>query len=525
MGHRRGPHTPAPDIVAFLKDDQLLGLSLSEAQEALLRAIYGLPMSPEQRAIFLACTGRTEPRAEGFGEVTVLAGARSGKDSRIAASVVCYEAVFGGHEHQLARGERAIIPLVAQDQRATRIAFGYIRDYLTQSPLLASMVEEVLASEIALTNRVSVYCFPCTQRSLRGWSIPAAVLDELAFFRLEGQADSDAEVQASIRRGMLSFLAPRLVKISTPYMKSGVLYDDFRKHFGQDSPDVLVWRASSLLMNPSLRVERLERERRLDPDRYAREYEAEFAEDLEAFLPSAWVDQAMVAGRHELPPRLGVQYVAAVDPSGGGADAFTLAIVHVEGRGAATERRVVQDVMRGWGRRGSHTLDLVGVVKEIAEIVKRYGCSAVTGDRYAGQWVRQAFGEARVAYRESERTKAEAYLEIEPLCAQGQIEVLDHAALTRELKTLERRARAGGKPLVDHPHGGHDDYANALALAAAVALKSRGRGAPRLALGPITVEPVEPAPAKADRPERRLTLRDLEKLSGIVAHRKEEHHG
>ncbi len=59
----------------------------------------------------------------------------------------------------------------------------------------------------------------------------------------------DAEIQASIRRGMLSFPFPRLVKISTPYMKSGVLYDDFKNAFGQDDPDRLVWRASSTLMN------------------------------------------------------------------------------------------------------------------------------------------------------------------------------------------------------------------------------------------------------------------------------------
>jgi uncharacterized protein YwbE len=53
-----------------------------------------------------------------------------------------YEAVLGGHEHQLPKGERAIIPLVAaQDQRATKIAFGYIRDYLARSPMLMSEVE------------------------------------------------------------------------------------------------------------------------------------------------------------------------------------------------------------------------------------------------------------------------------------------------------------------------------------------------------------------------------------------------
>ncbi|MBI4179170.1 hypothetical protein HY522_07100 [bacterium] len=475
----------APSIIEFCTDSQLLGLSISPAQETLLRSLYGLPLGDEHLHLFRACTGRATYVGTPFSEATVIAGARAGKDSRIAAPVACYEAVFGGHERHLARGERAVIPLVAQDQRATKIAFGYIRDYMTRSSLLASLVEEVLASEIVLANGVTIACFPCTLRSLRGWSIPVGVMDEVAFFRLEGQADSDVEIQASIRRGMIAFPTTRLIKISTPYMKSGVLYEDFKRGFGQDDPDLLVWRASSLLMNPSLRAERLQREQRLDPLRFAREYEAEFAEDLEAFLPSAWVDHAVITGRHELPPRPGVRYVAAVDPSGGGADAFTLAVVHAEGQGP--ERRIVLDVMRGWSRRGSETLDLEGVVREIAALVKPYGLRTVIGDRYAAGWVRERFRAEGLRYEEAEiRTpndpgatryleKSTAYLEVEPLFAQERLDLLDHPQLARELKMLERRHRAGGRTLVDHPTGGHDDFANALALAAALAAHSRGR--------------------------------------------------
>jgi len=55
------------------------------------------------------------------------------------------------------------------------------------SPLLADMVEEVLSLEVVLSNGLTIACFPCTLRSLRGWSIPAGVMDELAFFRLEGR--------------------------------------------------------------------------------------------------------------------------------------------------------------------------------------------------------------------------------------------------------------------------------------------------------------------------------------------------
>ena len=57
-------------------------------------------------------------------------------------------------------------------------------------------------------------------------------------------------------------------------------------------------------MNPRLKESRLERERRLDPQRSAMEYLAEFAEDLDSFLPSLWIDQAVIVGRQGTEPLL-----------------------------------------------------------------------------------------------------------------------------------------------------------------------------------------------------------------------------
>ena len=457
-----------PDIIEFATDPQLLNLTLSPAQEALLRALYGRPLSPEHIALFHECTGRSDLPTAPFAEATVIAGARSGKDSRIAAPVVLYEALFGGHEQHLARGERAVIPLVAQDQRATGVAFGYIREYLTQSPLLAGEVADVLALELELTNGIRIACFPSTLRSLRGWSIPAGVLDELAFFRLTGQANADTEVQASIRRGMVAFPETRLVKISTPYMRSGVLYDDFVRAFGHNDPDLLVWRASTVLMNPTIRAERLERERRLDSTRYAREYEGEFGEDVDGFLPPGWVDDAIRPGRYKLPPRDGVRYHAAVDPSGGGPDAFTLVVAHAEGVGA--DARIVVDVVRGWSRRGSRAVDLTGAVREIADILTGFHLRQVTDDRHAAGWVRERFEQAGVRYVQSAADSSTSLSELSPLFAEGRIDLLDHPLLAQELKALERRLRAGGKTIIEHPRGGHDDYAVALALATGACL-------------------------------------------------------
>jgi hypothetical protein len=248
--------------------------------------------------------------------------------------------------------------------------------------------------------------------------------------------------------------------------------------FARDDPDLLVWRASSLQMNPTLRTARLDREQRLDPARFTREYEAEFAEDLQAFLPHVWLENAVVRGRYELPPRAEIRYVAAVDPSGGGADAFTVAVVHRERDSIFRDRdKIVHDLSKGWTSSRSASTDLVSVVHEIGGILQRYGLREVTGDRYAAQWVRQAFEHIGITYRETPMDRSTAYLECEPLLAQGRLELLDHPVLRRELQTLERRSRPG-RPLVDHPSGGHDDYANALCLAAAIALTTRSREQP-----------------------------------------------
>jgi hypothetical protein len=196
-------------------DPKLLGLSISRPQEVLLRSIYGLPLSKSQRDIYRLCTGRESYSHKSFAEVTVIAGARAGKDSRIACPIAAFEACFGGHERELGRGEYGTIPLIAQDLRATRVAYGYLKDYFTESDLLRSMLDDdPRNNEIRLKNRISILCFPSTLASLRGWSIPVAVLDEVGFWRVEGSADADVEILSSVRRGMINFKSSRLVKIS-----------------------------------------------------------------------------------------------------------------------------------------------------------------------------------------------------------------------------------------------------------------------------------------------------------------------
>ena len=101
------------------------------------------------------------------------------------------------------------------------------------------------------------------------------------------------------------------------------------------------------------------------------------------------------------------------------------------------------------------------------------------GDRYSANWVVESFKRPGITYKQNDSDKSVYYLEVEPLFATGKIQLLDHAGLARELRMLERRPRPGGKTIVDHPRGFHDDYSNALAIAAAFAKQATiARGFP-----------------------------------------------
>src|SRR5689334_3990615 len=121
MARKRRTSASEFNIIAFCENPDFLNLKVSPAQRTLLKSIYNIPLTSDELDIFKLCTGRSTYPDHAFAEVTVVAGARSGKDSRIAAPVVCYEALFGGHAERLAKGELGTIPLVAQDREATRV--------------------------------------------------------------------------------------------------------------------------------------------------------------------------------------------------------------------------------------------------------------------------------------------------------------------------------------------------------------------------------------------------------------------
>ena len=432
---------------------------------AILKGAFALPMSRSERRTFRKLTQRKPPKRQAR-ELWVAAGRRSGK-SAVCAIIAVFYAALRDHSAVLRAGERATIFIVAADRAQCRTILRYIRAIL-DAPLFAGLIEGETRETINLRNNVCVEVGTCSHRALRGYSCPLIIADEIAFWRDEYSVSPDTEVLASLRPTQATFPSPLLVCISSPYARRGALWSTYKEHFGRDGSDVLVVQGASLDLNPLLDKKEIAAALARDPSGGRAEWLGEFRTDIESFIALDAVMDVVVPGRHELPPVAEVAYTGFVDPSGGMRDSMTLAISHFDRESG----RAVLDCIRE--RKAPFNPD--DVTKEFADLLKRYRCGTVVGDRYGGEWPRERFREHGITYEAAAAPKSDIYLGLLPQINSAQVELLDHDRLIAQLCALERRTARSGKDSIDHGPRGFDDLANAaagaLSLAQAVVVES-----------------------------------------------------
>ena len=420
---------------------------------AFLRALFALPMAGDDLACFQQHTGRTAAPTQPANEAWLVVGRRGGK-SRVLALVAVFLAAFFDWTPFLSPGERGVVMVLASDRRQARVIFGYVRALLSDVALLAPLVLREGVEFVELRNRITLEIHTASFRSVRGYTVCAALLDEIAFWPSDDSANPDTEILNALRPSMATVPGAMLLAASSPYAKRGALYQAFRKHYAKDDDRVLVWRAPTRAMNPTVPQLIIDSALEDDPAAAAAEWMAEFRSDVETFVAREVVEAAVAPGRYELPPVSGITYAAFVDPSGGSADSMTLAIAHrdADGRGILDALREVRP-----------PFSPEQVVEGFASLLKTYRLLRVEGDRYAGEWPRERFREHGVAYEIAERAKSDIYRELLPLLNSGKVELLDHPRLSAQIVGLERRTARGGRDSIDHSPGGHDDIANAAA--------------------------------------------------------------
>jgi hypothetical protein len=459
---------PTVSIRDALDDPALLGTILAgdswAAWRTVLIAAMGEKLTPAERKIFARLSGgrAAEPR-ELIEELWAIVGRRGGK-TRAAATLASYLAALCDHSAIMAPGERPIVLFLAQNQKQAAVAFGYCCGIFDRVPMLSDLVVNRTADTLSLSTGIDLMIRAASARGLRGITCAAVVGDEAAFWTTdENSTNADTEILNAVRPTLATTGGP-LIVVSSPYARRGEFYQTYVDHYGaKGDTRILVVQGASRDFNTSLPQSVVDRALKRDPAAASAEYLGQFRGDLESFVSREAIEACTVGGRTELPPA-GERYVGFVDVSGGVHDSHCCAVAFM--RDGVATLTAAREITGG---------DVESVVGDFAGMLRAYNVTDVWSDRYGASWVWSAFERAGIRLQYSPKSRSELYLELLPALHSKQVALLDLPKLQSQLIALQRRTTSAGRDIIDHPSGGHDDLANAVAGALVMAAANGGR--------------------------------------------------
>jgi hypothetical protein len=454
-----------------LQDRNLLGNSLPgesyRKSRIMLIAAMGEPLDADEREIFKELTGGREYEAGVRADENVFVWGRRASKTETAATAGTYIAGCCDFSDVLVPGETGTLLIVGSDVSQAVIVLDRIEAKLRVSPIMRQLVKSRTQYQLRLTNGILVQVKAPNFRRIRGSTVIAFIGDEIAHWPTdEGSANPDIAIVSAVRPALATTGGPMFL-ISSPYSKRGELYNLWKQHYGPEGdPKILVSQASSRQMNPLLSQSLVDKATERDPASALTEYGAKFRDDVGQLVGRDVIMANVMSGVRELMPAATITYKAAVDPSGGSADSFTLAIGHLDHQRDTCVVDAIREIIPPFSPEAA--------VAELCQLLRSYHVTRVTGDRYGGEWPREAFSRHGITYELSAMPKSGLYGCLLPLLNSGRIELLDNQRLISQLANLERKTARGGRDSIDHPIGQHDDVSNVVALLGAITVSNSG---------------------------------------------------
>jgi hypothetical protein len=211
------------------------------AWRAFFTALFALPISDDELELYRKHTGRTAPLAAPSHETWLVIGRRGGKSFALA-TIAVYLACFHDWRRHLGPGEVATIMIIARDRRQARVIKCFVSGLLNAVPMLAATIADEQVESIRLRNRVTIEIHTASFRSTRGYTIVAALLDEIAYWPTDLEAaEPDVEVVNALKPGMATvpgaMIFGRLVSARSAWRAVGGVSQAFRQ--GRRSGSVL----------------------------------------------------------------------------------------------------------------------------------------------------------------------------------------------------------------------------------------------------------------------------------------------
>ena len=426
-----------------------------------LKATFGIPITTkEELDLYQYCTKRELPPDAQVRETWMAVGQRAGK-GRIGSLIATYMAVCRDYSPNLAPGQRIMIPIIAVGKNQAAEMARYIGGFFKHHAFAPLLTKGPTADgRIELWNDVTIQVFAGSFRSIRGFTVPTAIFDEIAFWKAEDSATPDTYIVDAVRAATLNIDSPLLVGLSSPWGRRGVLWNTYDRYFGKPNADVLVWNAPTQIMRPTLSpadADLISRKYAEDPVMAAAIWGAKFRTDIREFIPNEQIKLTVIPNRIDpLPHSSKYHYHAFVDPSGGTSDSMVLSIAHWDGS------KVVIDCLSEWAPDEDGPFSPKTATAEASALLHSYFIRSVWGDNYAGEYPKEEFRHNSIQYIVYPDNKSKLYISAIPLFTSWTpeaptIELPDNPRLLNQFDTLERRTGASGRDIVDHKPNCHDD--------------------------------------------------------------------
>ena len=420
------------------------------------------------------------PPPDAFRVVGAVCGRGSGK-SRFFGAYRLLHLALTVPISALPRGEDAVCPIVAPDLDTARHTLNFARgaaELLVPTAIESSAADSfVLRREGGKRVRVAAKAASAGGKSIRGRSMPGALLEELAFFFDKEHRVNDAE----IFRALLPRIMPggQLLAISTPWSRAGKLWDLYSENYGHPRSAIIA-HAPTLLMRdggPGFREISADvaAMHASDSENARREYDAEFmSANAQAYFDSRAIERATdadlaipadplvaLATADDARPAIGVEF--------GGDFGFTRDSSALVGVARAASRFAVCDLLELTPSAGP--LKPSETVAAFAARVKAFGGSTMTADMHYRESIREALAQHELYLLnapEGVRGKNDTYAIARTVLHAGEMRLPRHERFLRQLAQVESRPTSGGLLSISSPRwsgGGHGDIVSAWVLA------------------------------------------------------------
>ena len=363
--------------------------------------------------------------------------------------------------------------IVAPSLRQSMIMSDRIQDFLMSLPKKwrSLFIEKLQRTVVRFRNGSRIVALPNSPQLLRGYTAHQVIADEAAFFK------DDELVFYNVLYPMLQTTDGILIVSSTPWNKDSVFYrmcndENFSKHF-------ITWRE---VVAAGLAKESFIEEMResIPHEQFLREFEAQFVEDVDAWLPQSLIAQSIDSllepysfddapkgsfyvgvdlGKHQ-----DYSVVAVVEKQ-----AETLKLVHIYRFPLKTEYASVIGYVKSlcdrWQSIHAVYVDQTGVGDYIVEDMKKSGIPNVTGITFT-----IATKEEMATILKEKMRRGEFKIPYFPKKGPRDIDI------TAELNIERYELTKTGHIKFSHPEGSHDDVFWAVCLAVYAAVKAKTRG-------------------------------------------------